>query len=66
MPVSKDGQWPVQLREAKAVFDMLDTVYPGGGGILSNVDVVPIIAEAFTNLISGKLDAEGFVEAVRN
>ena len=66
VPVSKDGQWPVQLREAKAVFDMLDTVYPGGGGILSNVDVVPIIAEAFTNLISGKLDAEGFVEAVRN
>ena len=66
VPVSKDGQWPVQLREAKAVFDRLDTVYPAGGGILANVDTAPIIAEAFTRLISGELDAAGFVDAMRN
>ena len=66
VPVSKDGQWPVQLREAKAVFDKLDTVYPAGGGTLSNADAVPIIAEAFTKLISGTLDAADFVDAMRN
>ncbi len=65
VPVSKNGEWPRQLFEAKAIFEGLDTAYPWAGGIQANTDIQPVIAEAFTKLISGTLDAAGFVDAVR-
>lgn len=65
VPVSGTAQWPSQLSEAKEVFNSLDTVYPWAAGIQSDTDKLPIIAEAFTKLISGSLTAEQFVEAMK-
>ena len=65
VPVSGTAQWPSQLVEAKGVFEKLDTVYPWAGGIQADTDKLPIIAAAFTNLLSGQFNAEEFLEAVK-
>lgn len=65
VPVSGTAEWPTQLVEAKAVFENLDTVYPWAAGIQSDTDKLPIIAEAFTKLLSGQYNAEEFIKAVK-
>ncbi len=61
VPVAKDSAWPEQLKEAKVVFDGLKVWYPWAGGIQANTDKQPIIVQNFTKLLSGSLDAQGFV-----
>lgn len=65
VPVSGTAEWPTQLVEAKSVFEQLDTVYPWAGGIQADTDKLPIIAEAFTKLLGGQYDAEGFIDAMK-
>ncbi len=65
VPVGGTTDWPVQLEEAKELFSSLTTCYPWAGAIQTNTDKQPIIAKAFTNLISGKITAEEFVSAMK-
>lgn len=66
VPVGGTTDWPVQLVDAKDIFNNIDGCYPWAGGIQANVDKVPNNVEAFTKLISGKLTAEECVEALKN
>jgi raffinose/stachyose/melibiose transport system substrate-binding protein len=65
VPVSGTAVWPSQLEEAKAVFNQLDTVYPWAAGIQADTDKLPIIADAFTKLLSGQIDAKTFIESMK-
>jgi len=66
VPVGIGSEWPPQLAEAKAVFENLSVWYPWAGGIQANADLVPFIVSNFTQLISGNLTAEQFVEEMQN
>ncbi|WBW98892.1 ABC transporter substrate-binding protein [Oceanirhabdus sp. W0125-5] len=65
VPVSGEAKWPTQLLEAKSVFEQLDTVYPWAAGIQADTDKLPVIAEAFTKLLSGQITAEEFINAMK-
>lgn len=65
VPVSGTAVWPTQLEEAKVVFENLDTVYPWAAGIQADVDKFPVIAEAFTKLLSGQISAQEFVAEMK-
>ncbi|MBN2795134.1 MAG: extracellular solute-binding protein [Clostridia bacterium] len=65
VPVSGTAEWPSQLNEAKSVFENLNQVYPWAAGIQADTDKLPIIAEAFTKLLSGQFTAKEFIEAMK-
>ena len=62
IPAGADSEWPVQLEDAKAIFDSLEEWIPWSGGIEDNGDFTASIKTLFTNLIGGKITAEEFVE----
>ncbi|GAB1483164.1 extracellular solute-binding protein [Treponema sp.] len=61
VPVGGTTDWPVQLAEAKELFNSLTTCYPWAGGIQANPNKQPVIVESFTKLIGGQISAEQFV-----
>lgn len=65
VPVGGTTDWPVQLEEAKEIFANLTTCYPWAGGIQTNSDKQPVIAEAFTKLIAGQMTAEEFIAKMK-
>ncbi|MBL8966379.1 MAG: extracellular solute-binding protein [Spirochaetaceae bacterium] len=65
VPVGGTTDWPVQLAEAKAIFNNLKTCYPWAAGIQANVDKLPVISENFTKLVGGTITAEQFVAAMK-
>lgn len=65
VPVSGAAAWPVQLADAKAIFESLKTCYPWAAGIQADTDKLPVIVENFTKVISGKSTAEQFVAALK-
>lgn len=65
VPVSGAAEWPVQLEDAKSVFNNLDTNYPWAANILANPDKAGIIREQFTKLVSGAVTAEEFIENMK-
>ncbi len=65
VPVGGTSDWPVQLQEAKALFNGATTCYPWAAGIQADTDKLPIIAESFTKLIGGTLSADKFVAAMK-
>ena len=62
VPAGIDSEWPVQLEDAKEIFDTLEEWTPWSGGIEDNGDLTASIKTLFTNLIGGKITAEEFVE----
>lgn len=48
----------------KARQDSLTTRFGWAAGIEDNADATPIIKENFQKLVSGTLDAQGFVDAM--
>lgn len=65
IPADKaNDQWPVQLEDAKSVFDSTTTRYGWAVSIESNNDITPVIKENFTKLCSGSLTAQEFVDAM--
>lgn len=65
VPVSGDAQWPSQLEDAKEVFNNLDTNYPWAANVLANADKAGTIREQFTNLVSGAITADEFIENMK-
>ncbi len=65
VPVGGTTDWPVQLAEAKALFNGLKTCYPWAAGIQADTDKLPVIVENFTRLIGGRLTADQFVAAMK-
>ncbi len=65
VPVGVNAEWPVQLAEAKAVFNALEKAYPWAAGIQADPDKLPVIASEFTKLLGGKITAEEFVAAMK-
>jgi raffinose/stachyose/melibiose transport system substrate-binding protein len=65
VPVGGTTDWPVQLAEAKAIFNNLKICYPWAAGIQANTDKLPVIVENFTRLLGGTITAEQFVAAMK-
>ncbi|MCL2034771.1 MAG: ABC transporter substrate-binding protein [Oscillospiraceae bacterium] len=61
VPVAGTTDWPVQLSEAKAVFESLTTLYPWVAGVESNTDVGPVVRQNVQRLAGGSITAEQFV-----
>ncbi len=65
VPVGGTTDWPVQLADARAIFNSLDTHYPWAGGIQANPEKLPVIIENFTRLIAGRITADQFVNNLK-
>jgi raffinose/stachyose/melibiose transport system substrate-binding protein len=65
VPMANDSAWPQQLVDAKAVIDSTTVRYPWAVGMENNADVNAKIKTNFALLVSGKLDAQGFADAMK-
>ncbi len=65
VPVSGTAEWPVQLVDAKEVFQNLDTHYPWAAGIQNNPDKLPLIKESFIKLMGGSITPEQFISNMK-
>lgn len=65
VPMANNSKWPDQLTEAKGVLDSTTVRYPWAVGMENNPDVNAKIKTNFALLISGKLDAQGFANAMK-
>jgi raffinose/stachyose/melibiose transport system substrate-binding protein len=65
VPVANASEWPAQLADAKAVLDATTVRYPWAVGMENNPDVNAKIKTNFALLVSGKLDAKGFADAMK-
>lgn len=63
---SSNTEWPVQLLEAKAVFESLSTRYSWAANAGANIDITPIIKENFIKLCAGQMTAQEFVDAMES
>ena len=61
VPVAGTTDWPVQLGEAKAVFEDMSVCYPWVAGIEGNTDMGPVVRQNVQRLVSGVITAEQFV-----
>ncbi len=61
---TSNTEWPAMLAGVKPVMDSLTTRFSWAAGIEDNADATPIIKENFQKLVSGTLDAQGFVDAM--
>lgn len=65
VPVGGTTDWPVQLADAKDIFNSLQVRYPWGGGIQANPEKTPDIDEQFRLLVGGSITAEEFVNNLK-
>ena len=57
--------WPTELSGVKEAFDATTTYYDWAAGVESNNDITPVLQENTQKLASGKLDAAGFIKAMK-
>ena len=57
--------WPTELAGVKEAFDATTTYYDWAAGVESNNDITPVLQENTQKLASGKLDAAGFIKAMK-
>ena len=57
--------WPTELSGVKEAFDATTTYYYWAAGVESNNDITPVLQENTQKLASGKLDAAGFIKAMK-
>ncbi len=65
VPMGNDSTWPTQLADAKAVLDNTTKRLPWAVGMENNPDINAKIKTNFALLVSGKLDAQGFADAMK-
>lgn len=65
VPMGTASDWPVQLAEAKNVFENTTDRYIWAVGMENSADVNAKIKTNFALLVSGKLDAQGFADAMK-
>lgn len=65
VPMANTTDWPIQLSDAKEIFSKLGVCYPWAAGLQYNTDKIPVIAAAFTKLITGQITSEQFVSEVK-
>lgn len=65
VPMANDATWPKQLTEAKEVFSATTIRYPWAVGMEDVADINAKIKTNFALLVSGKLDAKGFADAMK-
>ena len=65
VPMANTTDWPIQLSDAKEIFSKLGVCYPWAAGLQYNTDKAPVIASAFTRLITGQINSEQFVAEVK-
>ena len=65
VPMANTTDWPIQLTDAKEIFSKLGVCYPWAAGLQYNTDKAPVIASAFTKLITGQITSEQFVAEVK-
>lgn len=65
VPMANDATWPTQLTDAKSVLDATTTRYPWAVGMENEADINAKIKTNFALLVSGKLDAKGFADAMK-
>ena len=57
--------WPTELADVKDDFDATVSYYDWAAGVENNNDLTPVLAEQTLNLAAGKVDAAGFVAAMK-
>ena len=55
-----------RTRRVKEAFDATTTFYDWAAGVESNNDITPLLQENTQKLASGKLDAAGFIKAMKD
>ncbi len=65
VPVGGTTDWPVQLADAKSIFNGLTTCYPWAGGVQVNMDKQVVLVANFTKLIAGQMTADEFLAAMK-
>lgn len=65
VPMANDATWPKQLTEAKSVIDATTVRYPWAVGMEDDSNINAKIKTNFALLVSGKLDAQGFADAMK-
>lgn len=65
VPMANTTDWPIQLADAKDIFSKLGVCYPWAAGLQYNMDKAPVIASAFTKLITGQITSEQFVAELK-
>ena len=65
-PMDTSLSWPLQISDSESIFDRIDGFIPWSGGLAADTDAFPVIKAAFTGLLSGRLDADGFIAEVKS
>jgi len=65
VPMANDATWPKQLAEAKTTMDATTARYPWAVAMENDSDINAKIKTNFALLVSGKLDAQGFADAMK-
>jgi raffinose/stachyose/melibiose transport system substrate-binding protein len=65
VPMANDATWPKQLAEAKTVLDATTVRYSWAVGMENDSDINAEIKTNFALLVSGKLNAQGFADAMK-
>ena len=64
-PMASGAAWPVQLADSEAIFQDIDGYMPWAGNLAVNPDALPVVKAAFTNLLAGGVNAEGFIAEIK-
>ena len=64
-PMDTSMSWPVQISDCEPIFAGIDGFIPWSGGLAADTDAFPVVKAAFTGLLTGKVDAEGFVAEIK-
>lgn len=65
VPIANDSDWPVQLKDAKAVIDATTVRLPWACGMENSPDINVKIKENLAKLITGEIDAQGFYKGMQ-
>ena len=65
VPMANTATWPTQLTEAKSVFDATTVRYSWAVGMENDSNINASIKKNFQLLVSGKLTAQGFADAMK-
>lgn len=65
VPMANDATWPVQLADAKAVFDSTTKRLPWAVGMEDDTDINAKIKANLAKMFDGSMDAKGFFEAMK-
>lgn len=65
VPVGGTTDWPVQLEDAKAIFENATSRIVSGTAVRNNTEKAPIVKEVFVKVLNGELTPEAAVDELK-